>query len=72
MACDLCGLDRKTHRTVAGRGWDGVDVDVDVCFLCHTEGERGRCFDREAGAYVDLAASAPQPGGPDAFDDIPF
>lgn len=52
MACDSCGKNRRSHRTVSGRQWDGADVDLDTCFLCCAEEKRGRVFDRAADRYV--------------------
>ncbi len=69
MACDSCGKNRRSYRTVSGCQWDGADVDVDTCFLCCIEAVRGRYFNRRTGRYqrplsLDLSGSAD--------DQIPF
>ena len=59
MACDLCGEARKTYRSVTvARLADDTTESMDVCFLCHREGQRGRTWDRESRSYVDFAAHA--------------
>lgn len=50
--CDSCGKNRRSYRTLSGRQWDGTEVDLGICFLCHVEEGRGRVFSRTSGRYV--------------------
>lgn len=54
MSCDLCGKVRRSYRHAA----IGPEDTVAVCFLCDREGQRGRVWDRKAGAYVNERARA--------------
>lgn len=54
MACDFCGQGRKVYRHVR----IGAEDTAAMCFLCDREGQRGRVWDRKAGAYVNERARA--------------
>ena len=50
QVCDCCDKIRSDVRA-CGRDSNGDPDAPCMCFLCRKEGERGRVWDRAAGAY---------------------
>lgn len=52
--CDGCGKDRRSVRSV-GHDANGDPDAPDLCFLCRSEGERGRSWCPKRQAYAPSA-----------------